>query len=115
VAWGAIGEGNASVHGAQPTRYGADWGATGKAPAALSTTFVSAAALEAGIAGTLRTRRQLASVRGTRSIRRDDLARNRTVPAIEVSPEDGTVTLDGKVLRSDPVAEVPLSRRYLLA
>ena len=48
VAWGAIGEGNASVHGAQPTRYGPDWGATGVAPAAVSTTFVSAAALDAG-------------------------------------------------------------------
>ena len=53
VAWSAMGEGNASVHGAQPTRYGADWGATGVAPAALATTFVSAASLDAGIADTL--------------------------------------------------------------
>ncbi|MBA3737058.1 MAG: urease subunit alpha, partial [Actinobacteria bacterium] len=103
------------VHGAEPTRYGPDWGATGAAPAALSTTFVSAAALDAGISRTLGTRRRLIAVRGTRSIRRDDLARNRTVPEIDVSPEDGTVTLDGQVLRSDPVTEVPLSRRYLLA
>jgi urease subunit alpha len=115
VAWGAIGEGNASVHGAQPTRYGPDWGATGSAPAAVSTTFVSAAALEAGIAATLGTRRRLVAVRETRSIRREDLARNRTVPAIDVSSEDGTVTLDGKVLRTDPATDVPLSRRYLLA
>jgi urease subunit alpha len=115
AAWGAIGEGNASVHGAQPTRYGPDWGATGDAPAAVSTTFVSAAALDAGIATKLNSRRRLVAVRGTRSIRRDDLARNRTVPEIDVSPEDGTVTLNGEVLRSDPVTEVPLSRRYLLA
>jgi len=115
VAWGAIGEGNASVHGAQPTRYGPDWGGTGSAPAGVSTTFVSGAALDAGIAGKLGTRRRLVAVRGTRSIRREDLARNRMVPAIEVSPEDGTVTLEGQVLRSDPVGEVPLSRRYLLA
>jgi urease subunit alpha len=115
VAWSAIGEGNASVHGAEPTRYGPDWGATGVAPAAVSTTFVSEAALDAGIAGRLGTRRRLVAVRGTRSIRRDDLARNRTTPGIEVSPEDGTVTLDGRVLRTEPVSEVPLSRRYLLA
>jgi urease subunit alpha len=114
VAWTAIGEGNASVHGAEPTRYGADWGAVGVAPAAVSTTFVSAASLDAGIAGVLGTRRRLVAVRGTRSIRRSDLARNRTVPAVEVSPVDGTVTLDGIVLRTDPVDEVPLSRRYLL-
>ena len=53
VAWSAMGEGNASVHGSQPTRYGPDWGATGDAAASLSTTFVSAAALDAGIAATL--------------------------------------------------------------
>ena len=115
VAWTAIGEGNASVHGAEPTRYGADWGAIGRAPSSVSTTFVSAAALDAGIAGTLGTRRRLVAVRGTRSIRRDDLVRNRTVPPIEVSPVDGTVTLEGEVLRCDPADEVPLSRRYLLA
>jgi urease subunit alpha len=115
VAWSAIGEGNASVHGAQPTRYGPDWGAMGTAPTAVSTTFVSETALDAGIAGRLGTRRRLVAVRSTRSIRRDDLALNRTVPAIEVSPRDGTVTMDGRVLRTEPVGEVPLSRRYLLA
>jgi urease subunit alpha len=115
VAWSAIGEGNASVHGAQPTRFGPDWGAMGTAPTAVSTTFVSEAALDARISRKLGTRRRLVAVRGTRSIRRDDLARNRTVPAIEVSPRDGTVTMDGRVLRIDPVGEVPLSRRYLLA
>ncbi len=115
VAWTAIGEGNASVHGAEPTRYGPDWGGTGLAPARVSTTFVSAAAIDAGIARTLGTRRRLVAVRGTRGIRRDGLARNRTVPPIEVSADDGTVTLDGRVLRTDPVTEVRLSRRYLLA
>ena len=76
---------------------------------------MSAASLDAGIAGVLGTRRRLVPVRGTRGIRRSDLARNRTVPAIDVSPADGSVTLDGTVLRTDPVEEVPLSRRYLLA
>ncbi len=115
VAWTAIGEGNASVHGAEPTRFGPDWGATGVAPAAVSTTFVSSAASEAGIARTLGTRRRLVPVRGTRGIRRTDLTRNAVVPPIEVSAGDGTVTLEGRVLRSDPVGDVPLSRRYLLA
>jgi len=115
VAWTAMGEGNASVHGAEPTRYGPDWGSTGLAPARVSATFVSAAAIDAGIARTLGTRRRLVAVRGTRAIRRDGLARNRTVPPIEVSATDGTVTLDGRVLRTDPTTEVRLSRRYLLA
>ena len=114
IAWGPIGEGNASVHGAEPTRFGPDWGATGDAAAALSTTFVSGAALEAGIAGTLATRRRVIAVSGTRGIGRADLVANTAVPAIEVSRVDGTVTLDGRVLAAEPVDDVPLNRRYLL-
>jgi urease alpha subunit len=45
---------------------------------------------------------------------RGGLVANTAVPPIEVSLEDGTVTLDGHSLRADPVERVPLSRRYLL-
>ncbi len=114
AAWGPIGEGNASVHLAEPTRYGPDWGGTGRAGASLSITFVSRAAADAGIARTLRTRRRVVPVHGTRGLRRRDLVANTAVPAIEVSPRDGAVTLDGRLLRALPVERVPLSRRYLL-
>jgi urease subunit alpha len=115
VAWSAMGEGNASVHLAEPTRYGPDWGGFGDAPSRLSTIFVSQAASTAGIARTLRTSRRVVAVHGTRGITRADLAANVVAPPIEVSPVDGTVTLGGRVLACEPVADVPLSRRYLLA
>ena len=115
IAWGAIGEGNASVHGSEPTRYGPDWGATGDAAPNLSTTFVSAAALDAGIAGTRGTRRRVVAIRGTRGLQRGDLVSNTWIPAIQVSPADGTVTLDGRILAAEPVTHVPLNRRYLLS
>jgi len=114
-AWGPIGEGNASVERAEPVRYGAHWGATGDAPSSVGLTFVSQAALDAGFADRLRTRRSVVAVHGTRAVRRDSLVRNVAVPAIEVDVSDGTVTLDGRVLACEPVTEVPLSRRYLLA
>jgi urease subunit alpha len=114
VAWTAIGEGNASVHGAEPTRYGADWGGTGDAPSRLSTTFVSQAALDADFAST--TRRRVVAVHGTRGLTRSDLVANRAAPSdLEVSTADGTVALDGKALSIEPTAVVPLNRRYLLA
>ena len=115
VAWGPVGEGNASVHGAEPTRYGPDWGAEGDAPAAVSTTFVSQAAFDAGIAEELRTRRRVVAVRGTRGLMRADLVANTAVVPVEVSTTDGEVTLEGRVLRCEPTAEVSLSRRYFLA
>jgi urease subunit alpha len=115
VAWSAMGEGNASVHGAEPTRYGPDWGATGDAPPHLSTTFVSAAARDAGIAARLGTARRVVAVQGTRGITREDLTANTAAPPVSVASDDGTVTIDGRVITSDPVTSVPLSRRYLLA
>jgi urease subunit alpha len=114
VAWSAIGEGNASVHGAEPTRYGADWGGFGDAATRLSTTFVSKAALDAGF-GTS-TGRRVVAVDGTRGLTRTDLVANTVAPpGLEVAAGDGTVTLDGRVLACEPTPVVPLSRRYLLA
>ena len=41
-AWGPLGEGNATVERAEPTRYRPDFGGAGRAAASLSATFVSA-------------------------------------------------------------------------
>jgi urease subunit alpha len=113
-AWGAIGEGNATVESAEPRRYGPHWGGLGEAPSALSTTFVSRAAFEAGIKERLGSRRRFTAVVGTRSLRREKLKRNRAVLPIEVDPRDGTVSLDGRVIAVEPVHDVPLGRRYIM-
>jgi urease subunit alpha len=114
-AWGAIGEGNATVEGAEPVRQGPHWGGTGRAAESIATTFVSRAALEAGIRDRLGSRRRFAAVQGTRGLTRDAFVANRATPAFDVDRRDGTVSLDGRTLAADPVGEVPLSRRYLLA
>jgi urease subunit alpha len=114
-AWGALGQGNATVEGAEPVTYGGHWGALGHAAAGLSTTFVSAASLEAGIREHLGSRRRFVAVSGTRSATRAALVHNTAVPPVQVDPGDGTVTLEGRVLAVDPVSQVPLSRGYLLA
>jgi len=114
VAWGPLGEGNASVEGAEPVAYAPHWAATGGAPASVATTFVSQASLDAGIRERLGSARRFVAARDTRGVRRDSLIANREAPPVEIDPSDGTVRLDGRVLRCDPVAEVPLNRRYLL-
>jgi urease subunit alpha len=116
AAWAPLGEGNASVERAEPTRYRADWGGSGRAAASLSTTFVSArGAADRG----LRTRleasgRSVVAVSGTRGLTRDSLARNRATAAIEIDPADGRVTLAGRPLAAEPVTDLPLNRRYFL-
>ncbi len=113
-AWGALGEGNATIESSEPRRYGPHWGAMGRAAARLSATFVSEAALASGIRESLGSRRRLTAVRGCKDVRRDRLVANRACLPVEVDPGDGTVRLGGRVLAAEPVGEVPLSRRYLL-
>jgi urease subunit alpha len=115
LAWGAMGEGNASVEDAEPRRYGAHWGSLGNAPPQLSVTFVSQQALDDGVARKVGSRRRFTAVRGTRSIRRADLIARRACPQVDVDNTDGSITLDGRTLAASPVSTVPISRRYLLA
>jgi urease subunit alpha len=68
----------------------------------------------AGLRQRLGARRRLVPVRGTRQVTRASLLANTAVPPVEVDPSDGTVHLEGRILRAAPVSEVTLSRRYLL-
>ena len=113
-AWGAYGDGNATVEWAEPRRYSAGWGGRGLAPASVSVTFVSSAIDGAEFAQRLGSRRSFLPVRGTRGLTRANLHRNRETAAIEVDPADGTVALHGRLLAVDPVESVPFSRRYFI-
>jgi len=114
-AWGPLGDGNGSIERVQPVTYGAHWGATGAAGAALGTTFVSQACLDAGIGGLPRTRRRLSPVHGTRGLTRANLVANRSSPPIQIDPTTGQVWLSGRTLASPPVEHVPMNRTYLLS
>ena len=115
VAWGPRGGGNASVHLAQPTTLGPDWGGTGNAPSALSVVFASRAADDADLRGTLRTRRRVVVADGIRSVTRASLVANGATADVVIDADAEEVRLGGRVVRTAPVAQVPLSRRYLLA
>jgi urease subunit alpha len=113
AAWAPLGEGNATVERAEPTRYRPDWGgATGLAPR-LGVTFAAAAATDA-----LRRRsvggREVVAIGRTRGLSRSDLWLNRATAPIEIDPSDGRVTLEGRPLAIDPIDELPLNRRYFL-
>lgn len=113
-AWGPLGEGNASLERAEPTRYRADWAGTPGAAPTVSLTFVSGVADRPALARRLATRRALVPVRGVRGITRASLHANRATAPVEIDPATGSVSLGGRRLAVEPVPEVPLSRRYLL-
>ena len=116
AAWGPLGEGNATVDRAEPTRYRSDWGGTGRSAASVSVTFVSArGAADRGLTARLAAPgRSVIAVSGTRGLTRESMARNRTTAPTEVDRADGRVTLAGRPLEVEPVAELPLNRRYWL-
>ncbi len=113
AAWAPLGDGNATVERAEPTRYQADWGGSMGLVSRLGVTFTSTSA-----AATLRRAappgRAIVPIGRTRGLTRDDLWWNRSTAPIEIDPTDGRVTLDGRPLAIDPVDDVPLNRRYFL-
>jgi len=116
-AWGPLGEGNASVERAEPTRYRPDWAGVSTAAPTVAVTFVSASlgeAERASLARRLGTRRALVAVGGMRGLTRSSLHSNRATPAVDIDVQTGAVSLAGVPLAVQPVDEVPLSRRYLL-
>ena len=113
-AWSPLGEGNATVEGAEPTRFAADWAGLGHAAPQVSALFVSSSADAAALRLRLDTGREVLAVAGCRGLTRDSLHLNRVTAPIEVDPVDGRVTLRGRPLAAEPLTEVPLSRRYFL-
>ncbi len=113
-AWGAVGEGNASIEDCQPVLSVGHWAAMGAAPATVGTTFVSQVSLDRGIKDELASRRRFVAVSRTREVRRDSLVWNTMTPQVHVDPGDGSVWLGDRRLTSRPASQVPLNRRYFL-
>ena len=113
-AWAPLGEGNASVERAEPTRYTADWAGRPHAAPSVSVTFVSASADSDSLRRRLDSARAFLPVVGCRGLTRASLAWNRSTAAVEVDPISGRVSLGGVVVAAEAATEVPLSRRYFL-
>jgi urease subunit alpha len=113
-AWGALGEGNASIAQSQPVLYARHWGGRGLAAASLSVDFVSAAAAARGFRRRLRTRRRALAVTGTRRVGKRHMLYNQANPRIEIDPRRAEIRIDGQPLPALPADDLPLNRRYFL-
>ncbi len=110
----AMGDPNASIPTPQPVHYRPMFGAFGRALQASAVTFVSTAAIEAGIGAALGLRKPLVGVAGTRSIGKRDMVLNDATPLIEVDPETYEVRADGERMTCEPATELALAQRYFL-
>jgi len=113
-AWGPLGDGNASLERAEPTRYQRDWGAIAGVAPMVSVTFVSGVVDPGSLSRRLRTTRPLVQVGGVRGLTSTSLHVNRAIAAVDIDLSSGAVSLGERLLAAEPIQEVPLSRRYLL-
>ena len=102
VAWAAMGDANASIPTPQPVLPRPMWGAYGRVPARTSLSFVSPAALEAGLADRLGLTRELVPVADVSGRGKADMVNNDALPDIRVDPDTFTVRIDGEVVEAAP-------------
>ena len=114
IAAAPMGDPNASIPTPQPVHYRPMFGAFGGAVAATSVSFVSRAALDAGVGEKLKLAKRLAAVRGTRTLAKSDMVHNDLAPHVEVDPETYEVRADGELLTCEPATVLPLAQRYFL-
>jgi urease subunit alpha len=110
----AMGDPNASIPTPQPVHYRPMFAAFGGALAKTYLSFVSQAALEAGIKEKLGLQKQIVAVRDTRRIGKAEMRLNDYQPKIDVDPQTYEVRADGVLLTCEPATVLPLAQRYFL-
>jgi len=113
IAAAPMGDPNASIPTPQPVHYRLMFGAFGGG-LKTSFTFVSQAALKAGIADKLKLNKSVEGVKGMRKLRKADMIHNGYAPVMEVDPETYEVRADGELLVCEPATVLPMAQRYFL-
>ena len=114
IVWSAMGDSAASLMTCEPLLMRPQWGAFGRAKETLSMSFVSQAAIDADIAGTLDLKKTTIPVKGTRSLTKSDMLHNGSCPEVTVNPETFEVFVDGELATCEPAEKLPLTHRYML-
>ncbi len=115
IAAAPMGDPNASIPTPQPVHMRPMFGAYGKAIASSSVTFVSQAALDAGLKDRLGIDKEMVAVANTRGgIGKRAMKLNDATPHIEVDPETYEVRADGELITCEPATVLPMAQRYFL-
>ena len=115
IAAAPMGDPNASIPTPQPVHYRPMFASFGKLRTNSSVTFVSQAALEAGLQNRLGTAKKMVAVKNTRGgISKASMIHNSATPKIEVNPETYEVRADGELLVCEPATSLPMTQRYFL-
>lgn len=114
IAYALMGDANASIPTPQPRTMRPMFGAFGKAVQQCSITFLSQAAIDAGVPHELGLEKVIRPVSGIRTLTKADLKYNDATPDIQVDPETYQVTVDGEEVTCEPSDVLPMAQRYFL-
>ncbi len=114
LVWGSLGDPNASIPTPQPQLMRPTLIDPADGGADHAITFVSPAAIEAGLAGELGLRRRLAALKPTREVGKADMVHNNALPGIRVDPETFAIHVDGELVQPAPAESLPLTQLYSL-
>lgn len=114
IAYGQMGDPNASIPTPQPVHMQPMFGSYGGAIAATSVTFVSKKAAKKDIGEKLGLQKPVVAVKDIRQLTKRDLKLNDYLPHIEVDPETYEVRADGELLTCEPAEILPMAQRYFL-
>jgi len=114
IAYAQMGDPNASIPTPQPVYMRPMFGSFGGAVAATSMSFLSQAAIDAGIPEQIGLNKMVAAVSNTRKLSKTDMKLNDALLNIEVNPETYEVKADGELLTCEPAKVLPMAQRYFL-
>ncbi|MFZ4658230.1 MAG: urease subunit alpha [Caldilineaceae bacterium] len=114
IAWSVMGDANASIPTPQPVLYRPMFGSFGRAIGPTSVSFMSQAAVAAGLPAQLGLQKRVVAVEKCRTIGKADMVHNATTPTIEVESESYEVRADGELLTCEPATVLPMAQRYFL-
>ena len=114
IALAAMGDPNASIPTPQPVHYRPQFAAYGGSLTHSSLTFVSQAALAAGVGARYGLQKPLVAVKNTRRIGKRDMVHNAYAPRMEIDAQTYAVRADDVLLTCEAAKALPLAQRYFL-
>ena len=114
IAMAAMGDPNASIPTPQPVHYRPMFGAFGGSLGRSSITFMSQAAVDAGLAQRYGLSKVVSAARGIRQVRKQHMVHNAYLPKMEIDAQTYAVRADGQLLTCEPAKVLPMAQRYFL-
>jgi urease subunit alpha len=114
IAFGAMGDPNASIPTPEPVLLRSMWAARGRAVGRTSITFMSEAAIHRGVPDRLGLDRWVEPVRNCRTVGKAQMVRNDATPEITVDPETYQVSVNGRPATVPAADQVSMSQLYYI-